>query len=406
MTVLRDYFIGRQPIFDVRQQVIGYELLYRHRDGTWANVVDGDQATSQVIMHAFWELGLEKVVGGATAFINATRTFLLNADLLPPPDGRVVIEVLEDIMVDDEVTAAVQDLKARGYTVALDDFVYHPDLTPLIELADIIKLDVYGLSAEEIADQLDQLSGYRPKLLAEKVETPEMFDACTELKFDYFQGFFLCRPRVLSGKRLPASRINAMRMMTKLQKPELDIDALENLIAHDPTLSYRLLRYINSAALGLRGRIQSIRHAIVYLGEREIRRWATLLAYAGIDDKPDALIDTALTRARMCERIAALLRIDGSESAFMVGLFSTLDAMMDKPLADALADLPLSDEITDALLRGKGPLADPLQIALAYERGDWDALQRRPEIEPELSAIYLEAVDWSASAVRGVHGVA
>lgn len=401
--MVQDYYIGRQPIFDAHQGVIGYELLYRQRNGAWANVVDGDQATSQVIMHSFWELGLGKVVGDRKAFINVTRGFLLNRDLLPPPGRQLVLEILEDIMVDDAVTGAVRELKALGYTIALDDFVYHPDLTPLVELADIIKLDVQELGNEQIGAHVDLLKRYPLKLLAEKVETPEMFDLCTRLGFDYYQGYFLCRPRVLSGKRLPANRVNAMRMVAKLQARELDVSALEALISHDPALSYRILRYINSAAMGLSKDIQSIRHAIVYLGEREIRRWATLVALAGIDDKPDALITTSLIRARMCELLAAPGNPDGKDSAFMVGLFSTLDAMMDQPLESALELLPLSRDIVDALLRREGPYADVLEATLSYERGDWERLEGRAGYDPPISEVYLEALEWAETTTRAVH---
>lgn len=404
--MVQDYYIGRQPIFDARQQVIGYELLYRQRDGSWANVVDGDQATSHVIMHGFWELGLGKVVGAHKAFINVTRNFLLNKELLPPPGPQLVLEILEDIMIDDAVTAAVCELKARGYIIALDDFVYHDDLKPLIEMADIVKLDVQELGGERLGEHLRLLSRYPLKLLAEKVETPEMFEQCTGLGFDYYQGYFLCRPRVLRGKRLPANRLNAMRMMAKLQARELDVHGLEQLISHDPTLSYRMLRYINSAAFSLRRHIQSIRHAIVYLGEKEIRRWATLIALAGVDDKPDALVTTSLIRARMCELLTGLENPAGKDSAFVVCLFSTLDAMMDQPLEAVLETLPLSPDIVDALLRRQGPYSEALEITLAYERGDWDSLEGHAEIDGSVSAIYLEALEWAEETARSVHSSA
>ncbi len=402
--MVQDYYIGRQPIFNTRQEVVGYELLYRQRDGYWANIVDGDQATSHVIMHSFWELGMGKVVGDHKAFINVTRSFLLNKDLLPPPSPQLVLEILEDIIIDDSITAAVRELKNRGYVIALDDFVYHEDLRPLIEMADIIKLDVQELGCERIEEQLHLLKHYPLKLLAEKVETPEMFEHCSRLGFDYYQGYFLCRPRILHGKRLPANRLNAMRMMAKLQSQELDIQGLEQLISHDPALSYRMLRYINSAAFSLSKSIQSIRHAIIYLGEKEIRRWATLIALAGIDDKPDALVTTSLIRARMCDLLTALEDPSRRDSAFVVGLFSTLDAMMDQPLDVALETLPLSPDIIDALLRREGPYARVLEITLAYERGDWDTLEHLAGADnSSISAVYLEALGWAEETSRHVH---
>lgn len=402
--MVHDYYIGRQPIFNKRQEVVGYELLYRQRDGSWANVVDGDQATSHVIMHSFWELGMSKVVGDHKAFINVTRGFLLNKDLLPPPSPQLVIEILEDIMIDDAVTAAVREIKDCGYIIALDDFVYHEDLQPLIEMADIIKLDVQELGCERIEEHLHLLKRYPLKLLAEKVETPEMFEHCSTLGFDYYQGYFLCRPRIIHGKRLPANRLNAMRLMAKLQAPELDIHGLEQLISHDPALSYRMLRYINSASFSLSKSIQSIRHAIIYLGEKEIRRWATLIALAGIDDKPDALVTTSLIRARMCDLLIAQEDSRQRDSAFVVGLFSTLDAMMDQPLNVVLESLPLSPDIVDALLRREGPYARVLDISLAYERGDWDTLEQLAgDDSSSIPSIYLEALSWAEETSRSVH---
>jgi EAL and modified HD-GYP domain-containing signal transduction protein len=400
--MINEYFLGRQPIYDTAQQIFGYELLFRQRDGSWSSPVDGDQATSRVIMHSFWELGLAKVVGNHKAFINVTRGFILEPELLPPPSPQLVLEILEDIVIDDEVTDAVRDLKARGYIIALDDFVYHEDLEPLVALADIIKLDVKELGAERLAEHARTLRTHSLKLLAEKVETTEVYEYCAGLGFDYFQGYFLCRPRLFRGKRMPANRVNALRLMAGLQARNLDLAALEKIISQDPALSYRLLRYINSSAFSPASPIRSIRHAIVYLGENEIRRWATLLALAGIDDKPEALITTSLIRARMCEMIAALENERGKESAFIVGLFSTLDALMDSPLEEVLSSLPLSSEITDALLHRTGPYAHALEITLSHERGDWDALEGEGVVSDVISTIYLEAIEWSEQITKSV----
>lgn len=399
---MQRYYIGRQPIFDARQSVIGYELLYRQHWDSEAHVIDGDQATSQVIMNSFWEMGLGKVVGLHRAFVNVTRNFIVSADLLPPPSDQLVLEILEDIVVDRDVVAAVRALKRKGYTIALDDFVYHRDLTPLLEMADIVKLDVRSLEAAEIEEQVATLKYYPVKLLAEKVETPEVFDHCRSLDFDFFQGYFLCRPRVLQGSRLSANRINAMRMMAKLQSPDVDIQGLEEIISHDVTMSYKLLRYINSAAFALGRKIDSIRHAIVYLGQKEIRRWATVLAIAGIDDKPDELITVSLIRAKMCELLCIVKEKGNKDSAFIVGLFSTLDAMMDQPLEEVLDTLPLAPEIMDALMRDKGPYAELLRDTLAYERGDWERVDETGADKVDISNSYLESVDWAESTMKAL----
>lgn len=399
---MQTYYLGRQPIFDSAQNVIGYELLYRAQNQTHANVVDGDKATSQVILNSFMEMGLDKIVGNHLAFINITRNYITNIDMLPPPGSRLVLEILEDIKIDDVIIAAVRKLKQMGYVIALDDFIFHPDLEPLVREADIVKLDVQALNHVELEQHVSLLNKYPVKLLAEKIETPEMFDHCTELSFDYYQGYFLCKPRVLSGRRLPANRISTMRMMAELQRPEISIKELEKLIAQDPVKSYKLMRYINSAAFTRPNKLDSIHHAIVYLGEKEIKRWATLVALTGFDDKPEELITTALIRGKMCELLSPAYSQTNKDSAFIIGLFSTLDAMMDQPLQDALSSLPLNPDITEALTDRKGPYAAILSSVIAYERGEWDKLENADAGKDAIADIYLRSVEWADTSIREI----
>jgi EAL and modified HD-GYP domain-containing signal transduction protein len=268
--------------------------------------------------------------------------------------------------------------------------------------ADIVKLDVQALSPVQLEEHVALLNRYPVKLLAEKIETPEMFDRCRELKFDFYQGYFLCKPRVLSGRRLPASRVNTMRMMAELQNPKINIKGLEKLISQDPTMSYKLMRYINSAAFTLSTRVDSIHHAIVYLGEKEIKRWATLIALTGIDDKPDELITTSLIRGKMCELISAASNLPNKDSAFIVGMFSTLDAMMDQPLQDILETLPLSPDILEALLNRQGPYAAILDSVIAYERGEWDKLQNNTTGRDIIAESYLRSLEWADVIMRDI----
>lgn len=400
---MQNYYIGRQPIFDVKQNVIGYELLYRRQEQTsQAAVIDGDQATSQVFINSFLEMGLEQVVGNHQAFINVTRQFITNIDLLPPPSSQLVLEILENIEIDQTIIKAVRRLKQMGYIIALDDFIFHPDLKPLVNEANIVKLDVQALNDVELEEHVSILNKYPIKLLAEKIETPEMFDRCKELNFDYFQGYFLCKPRILSGRRMPANRVNTLRMMAELQNPSINIKELEALISHDPTMSYKLMRYINSAAFTLSKKVDSIHHAIVYLGEKEIKRWATLIALTGIDDKPDELITTSLIRSKMCELLAESCGSASKDSAFIVGLFSTLDAMMDLPLPEILGSLPLSPEITEALISRKGPYAAILNSVIAYEHGEWDKLESTTISKETVTAIYLNSLHWADAIMQEI----
>ncbi len=402
-----NYYLGRQPIFDRRQQVIGYELLYRSSDvQTTSSGADGDTATSQVLLNSFWEMGLKKVVGEQLAFVNLTRKFITEEGLIPPPSKQLVLEILEDIEIDDEILAAVARLKQQGYVIALDDFIYHPKLQPLVRMADIIKIDVLSLNHQQIDEHLFVLRKFPLKLLAEKVETPEEFDWCKSRQFDYYQGYFLCKPRLISGRRMSSSRINILRIMARLQDPALDLRQLETIISQDVRMSYRLLRYINSAAYKTSSKIDSIRHAITYLGEKEIRKWASLLLLAGIDDKPEELVTTSLIRARMCELLAADQKGLSAATAMLVGMLSTLDAMLDQPLTELLEDIPLHEDVRQALLEHHGPYASLLEKTLSYEKGAWEDIDFDDQEQTSLISVYLRSIEWAEEMLAQVRGAA
>lgn len=395
-----NYYLGRQPIFNQGLDVVGYEILFRAQEFALESgeaTLDGDMATSQVILNTFLEVGLDKLVGEHQAFINLTRNFLLNENLLPPPSKKLVLEVLEHIDVDDEVVGAVKSLKARNYIVALDDFVYDPKFEPLVKLADIIKIDVRALDRAEVGEHVRRLRAYPVRLLAEKIEDQEEYEWCKGLGFDYFQGYFLCKPRMVKGRRLPASRLNILRMLARLQDPNIDVQDLEKIISEDVALSFKLLKYINSAAFSLRSGIHSLKHAIVYLGLHEVRHWANLVAISSVDDQPSELMVIALVRARMCQLLAQALgrEYDGS-TAFMVGLFSVLDAILGTPIEEVLEALPLDQAVSGALQGGQDGYGLLLQAAMAHEHGDWEQVATASAINDlEVSSIYLEAVDWA-----------
>jgi len=392
------YYIGRQPIFDNSLEVFGYELLYRAHDTEGVVNVDGDQATSQVLLNSFMEMGLNELVGDHKAFVNLTRHFVVNHELIPSASEQLVLEILEDIDGDAEVVEAVAKLKEKGYAIALDDFIFRESLRPLIELADIIKIDILALNREELQSYVTELRRYPLQLLAEKVETHDDFDFCKGLGFDLYQGFFLCKPKTLKGRRAPSNRVTTMQMLAKLQDPELEIPELEKVISLDITLSYKLLRYINSAAFSLRNKIESIHHAIVYLGLHEVKNWASLIALANINDKPSELFVTTLTRARMCELMSEHTGVGNKGSAFIVGLFSTLEAIMDAPMEELLKDVPVVPEVSDALLKKRGTYADMLRTTIAYERGEWDQVRCHRLEQGTIADIYMRAVKWSTQA--------
>ena len=398
-------FVGRQPIYNRRLEVVAYELLYR--DGgtrNQADIRDGDRATSEVIINSFMEIGLDAIVERKPAFINLTRGFILGEPPLPLPRQQVVLEVLEDIRADEPVLAALQGLAERGYTIALDDFEYRRDLEPLLELAHIVKVEVDGRTPEALAAIVRRLRRFDVRLLAEKVETHEEFAACRALGFDLFQGYFLCRPSIHNGVRPSANRLVLLSLLARLQKPDISMKELEEVVVQDAPLTYRLLRYINSAYFYLRSRIDSVRRALIILGVQRIKSWSSLILLSSIEEKPRALIVAALIRAKMCELLAPEPEGSGREPYFTAGLFSLLDALLDQPLETLLRNLPLTDELREALLAQRGPMGRTLRRVIDYEQARWGRLAADRVNVGAYRRAYLEAVDWAQQTSSTVLG--
>jgi EAL and modified HD-GYP domain-containing signal transduction protein len=393
-----DVFVGRQPIYNRQLEVFAYELLFRSGEGNQAGVLDGDQATSQVVLNTFVEIGLEAIVGSKQAFINLTRDFILQDYSQVFPTDRVVVEVLENIPVDAELIEAVRELSAKGYTIALDDFIYRESLRALVEIADIVKVDILAQDRLALQEHVAVLRQYNVKLLAEKVETQDDFRYCKDLGFDYFQGYFFCKPEVIKGHRIPANRLVTLQLLAKLQDPETDFEELESIVSRDVSLSYKLLRVVNSAFYSLTRKVDSIRHALLLLGTRFITSWVSLIILAGIDDKPHELMITAMVRAKMCELLAQALGRRNKDTFFTVGLFSALDALMDSSMEEVLGSLPLSDEIKAALLEYEGSLGAVLRCVLAYERSNWEEVCYLGLDRGTITRAYLEAIAWATKA--------
>lgn len=398
--MMEQVYIGRQPIFDNEARIAAYELLFRNSSQNNALVIDGDQATSQVIIDTFMEFGLDKIVGRHRAFINLTRNFIVGDCPLPLNPEQVGLEILEDIAPDERVVAALQDLARQGYLIALDDFEFRPELAPLLEFAHIVKLDVMNEGLDQLAHRVEQLRPYNVKLLAEKVETHEEFEHCKALGFTYFQGYFLCKPHIVQGKRLPANRMVILNLLSELQDPGADMRHLEALIVQDVPLTYRLLRYINSACVSLRSTVDSVRTALMLIGTRTIRNWVSLILLTRISDKPQVLMITALVRAKMCELLAE--EDGGSERYFTVGLFSVLDAMMDQPMGELLEAMPLTDEIKAAILDHDGELGAALQQVVDYEQAAWERLEGGTRDADTLRNAYLEAIQWASESYQSI----
>ncbi|MEK6258112.1 MAG: HDOD domain-containing protein [Planctomycetota bacterium] len=387
--------VGRQAIYDRQLNVFAYELLFRSSEENRAAFEDGDRATSQVLVNSLIEIGLNNLVCGRLAFVNFTRNYLLGNYEIPFEPEHIVIEVLEDIPPDAQVTEALAGLRARGFRIALDDYVNADQREELIELADFIKVDLRAYDETALIAQMLHLQQYPVQLLAEKVETVEEFERCKQLGFHLFQGYFLSRPQVVEGKSLSNNQLAILQLMTKLQKADVCLDEIIEIVKQDVSLSVKLLRYVNSAVHGVRHRIETVRHAVIWLGIHKVCQIVTLIAIAGIDKKPRPLIEYALIRARMCELLASHLSPTNSEVFFTAGLFSSLDALLDRPLDELVEELSLSTELKGALLDRTGRIGDVLNSVMAFEQGDWDALNNTGLDDATIQRAYLDAVDWA-----------
>ncbi len=402
-TSLVDVFVARQPIFDHRGELHGYELLYRRTGGvTVADGATADVMASEVLVHTFLNIGLDRITHGQRAFINFTRDMLMRGmhQLFDP--RAVVVELLESVVPDAEVIAACEALVGAGYTLALDDFEYSPAFVPLLRLARIVKLDVLGRDAVALGEMHARVAPYGGMILAERVETQAVHSRCAELGYRLFQGYYFSRPETLAHRDLSAGQLTILRLMNLLRDPNATDGAIEEAFRGDVSLTYKLLRSVNAASLGGRG-IASIVHAVRLVGRTELHKWLSLLLVTSVAGKGGAdaeLVRLALQRARLCETVALQGRDRRSaEGLFIVGLFSLLDAILKVPLHEVLHRLDLADEVRRALLARSGPYAPTLAVVEAYERAAWPVVQAECETlgidVSRLGALYLDAVRWT-----------
>jgi EAL and modified HD-GYP domain-containing signal transduction protein len=390
--------MSRQPIYDRDLQVVAYSLTYQNPE----SLLSGYHATSELIYSTFMETGLEGIVGRKRALFRLTRGFLLLDYAAVFPVDKVILEVSEITPSDTELIKVIRNLSEQGYTIALNDMVVSEYPLSLLEAADQIMIDLSLCPASKLQERMDHLRQYTVKLIARSVETQEAFARCKALGFDYFQGYFFCQPETIPYQRSLTNRLAILELMAKLLHPNTDVDQLEAIISRDVSLSYKLLRLINSSFYGLRTKITSLRQALLLLGTRALTTWVSLILLSGIDDKPHELTTTAMIRAKMCELLAQQVAPKRTDGFFLVGLFSVLDALMDMPMSDVLASLPLDNEITKALLDYDGSLGLTLRAVLAYERGNWDDVSLLGSDSSTLTDAYLQAIVWAEANLESL----
>jgi EAL and modified HD-GYP domain-containing signal transduction protein len=409
-----DFFLARQPILGRDQKIVAYELLFRSAPGSGpAGVTDDTAATAAVIAHAS-QLGMQQVVGDSLALVNVDAAVLMSDFVRFLPNDKVILEILETVVATDEVLARVIELKEAGFRLALDDVIADsPDVQKFLPLVDVIKIDLRGLPSNALPGLVRQLKGADKKLLAEKVETVEEFNACLGLGFDYFQGFYFEKPVILSGKKIAPSELTILRLLDMINS-DADNAEIEANIKRDALISLNLLRLVNTPAAGARSNIDSIGQALMILGRRQLQRWLQILLYA----KPGAameftspLLQMATTRGKLLESMVRQLHPNqrtAADTAFSVGIMSLMDALFSMSLPDVLATVAVTDEVRDALMERKGELGEMLKVAELLERGAQDpalvqSLKRLGVSSTELHAMQLATFEWVNELANSVH---
>lgn len=392
-------YVARQPILDPAGAVFGYELLYRDGGGEDS---DGrhDLAGARVLTDAVVNLGLETVTGGKPAFLNLTRPLLLRLAALLPPQAAV-FELQRDIPVDDETFEVCRQLHAAGYALGLDGFTAGSDAAALLPFVKFVKVDTAATGPFEQGAIARELSGSAIRLIADNVATAEGFTAAKAVGYHLFQGQYFSKPTVCQRAAVPGRHLAYLQLLAALNKPDLSLNEIEDLVKHDVSLSYRVLRCINSAAFGVRREVQSIRQALLLMGLAPIRSWASVWCVAGLNTGGvSELVTTALIRGRCCELLAERqAREDSSSEMFLVGVCSLLDVMLGQPMEEAIRELPLSPSARGALLGEQNAERTLLDAVTAYEQGEWDlatgAADRVGLAGEDLAEAYTGSLRWA-----------
>jgi len=372
------HLIGRQPILNRNEEVVAYELLFRSAEfDNAANVTDASHASASVIINTLSGFGLDHILGPHLGFINLELDLLMSDSISILPKERVVLELLETLQVTPELIERCRFLKEEGFILALDDHEYDPIYAELYEIVDIIKVDLFVSPLDKLAEMIERFRKYPIKLLAEKVETRDEYLRCRDMGFEYFQGYYFAKPSVMEKKRFDDSGTNLLKLM-RLLSEDAEINKVEQAFKESPGLTYKLLMLVNSVSLGLRMKIQNVRHAVSALGRQQIKRWVQLALFASDGDTglENPLVEMAAVRAAFMEHLAANLpelrgNIESTDQAFMTGILSLLERIYDIKMEEIIVNLDLSDDVKGALTDRSGIFGKLLSLSELFEQLDF-----------------------------------
>jgi len=396
---MKTVFIARQPIFNSERDVFAYELLYRQSakaDSTALDMVDPNMATAQVLVNFIQHLGIKQLKIDQPVFVNFTDEFLSLEIYSPLPPDRVILDVIKTSSDLRTTIDNLRKIKENGFRFAYEITDYSDINDLILQMASFIRIDISHLQSEEIDSLLRRLKDCPAKKIAMKVETPEGFQLAKDHGFDYFQGFFLCRPETIGNEipELSANHAVLMNLISKLQNPHIELETVQSLLSCDPQLTIQLLKIVNSAAYMLPQKISAITEAVRFLGLSFVRNWSVMLLMANLVDVPHELSSMAMLRAKMCSSLAQAMKLQNPDQYFTVGLLSLLEGILNRPMASILSELPLSAEVNEALLHRSGPLGQVLLNVERYEKADWDNIDLSQISEENYCTIYMESMDW------------
>jgi EAL and modified HD-GYP domain-containing signal transduction protein len=397
---MAEILVARQPVYTRDLDVYAYELSPQTEQSNSQS--PSDQATSQLIINAFMDIGVERLTRNSLALISLSEHFLKSDYELPLPVSQVILKIPAQLQINDEILAGILRLNKQGYKLALDNYLQHPILQPLAKLADIIVININELQPAQLEQQLGTLKKQHPLLLADHVNSHEQYENCLRLGADYIQGYFLNRPRIVRGESLSASQMNVINLLSTLHNPDTDTATVVDIISKDVALSYKLLQLMNTPLFRRSSKIESIQHATVMLGRKQLSSWASMLALSNMDNKPREQLRISMIRARSCELLAERAGLSSPDVFFTVGMLSSLDLLMDKNLSELIKPLPLADTVSHALLRRQGEAGAALDCVLAQEEGDWKNIHFARLPAGTLSDINIEAINWAEDVLNSM----
>lgn len=391
-----DAFLARQPIFDKDIRIYGYELLYRQSEDNFFSGIDDDQATAELIYNAFLVMGLQDLTDGANAFINFSKE-LIDSDVpFLLPKQNIIVEVLEREEVTPATIDACKKVKAMGYRLALDDFVLSQNNLPLIEMADIIKIEFPSVSISE-QYSLMQKCHKQVKFLAEKIETREEYKLAAQMGYDLFQGYFFAKPSIVRYKEVATLNPTLFSILAELSNPEPNYAVIANIFETDLGLSYKLLKLANSVYMGANNKIKSIPHALSFIGINEIYQWISLIMLKDMQNVENAeLIKQSLIRGKLMELLASELHLNGEKSEFyFTGIFSSIDVLLNSQMEQVLKGLPLSVNVKNALLGIDNDQRKLLNFVMNWEKAHWEKAAIQYSMTHKFMDLYMDALKWA-----------